>query len=203
MSRKRFYEGSFYARFMDRFQAGLNAFIVRQVEPGLRILDAGCGTGNLSLRLACTAREVVGVDHSAAMLAQAEQRRARAGVENTRFLEADFGRGTGLADGSFDLAVMVMVLHEMPHPVRLSALAELSRLAKQVLLVDFVIPQPWSRQGVRNRLFELAGGRRHHRGFRDYWARGGFPVIAAEAGLPAKEVRRIDAGTLALYTCPG
>ena len=38
---------------------------------GLRILDAGCGTGNFSLTLADRGADMVGVDQSTAMLAQA------------------------------------------------------------------------------------------------------------------------------------
>jgi ubiquinone/menaquinone biosynthesis C-methylase UbiE len=185
---------------MDRLQAGLNALIARQVEPGLRILDAGCGAGNLSLRLAQQAREVVGVDHSAAMLAQAEARSQRAGLTNLRLIEADLASGLGdQADGSFDLAVMVMVLHEMPHPTRTAVLRELTRLARRALLVDFVVPQPWNLAGLRNRTIEVLAGATHHRAFRDYCARGGLPSIATESVISLEVLRLVDSRTLGFF----
>jgi ubiquinone/menaquinone biosynthesis C-methylase UbiE len=42
---------------------------------GLRILDAGCGTGNFSLTLAAQGADMVGVDRSAAMLSRARGKR--------------------------------------------------------------------------------------------------------------------------------
>jgi ubiquinone/menaquinone biosynthesis C-methylase UbiE len=42
---------------------------------GLRILDAGCGTGNFSLTLAARGADMVGVDRSAAMLFRARGKR--------------------------------------------------------------------------------------------------------------------------------
>lgn len=196
----RYYEGLFYAVVMDRIMAGLNAFIARQIEPGQRILDAGCGTGTLSMRLARSAREVVAIDHSAPMLAQGQRRLAKAGLANLRFDLADFADGLGAHDsGSFDLAVMVMVLHEMPQDVRAAALAGLTRVARRVLLVDFQAPQPWSVAGVRNRFFELAAGSVHFRAFRDFCARGGVPAIAGAAGHRCAVVRSLDSGSLGLF----
>ncbi len=47
---------------------------------GARVVDLGCGPGNITLRLAerCPASELIGLDGAAAMLAIAEQRRAAA-----------------------------------------------------------------------------------------------------------------------------
>lgn len=56
--------------------------------PGLglgRALDFGCGVGRLTIPLARTFREVVGVDVSPAMLAEARANCARAGLTNVEF----------------------------------------------------------------------------------------------------------------------
>lgn len=61
-------------------------------QTGGPVLDVGCGTGRVAIELARAGYEVVGVDLSAAMLAQAELRRAAlpSGVAaRLRFLEAD------------------------------------------------------------------------------------------------------------------
>jgi SAM-dependent methyltransferase len=47
---------------------------------GLRLLEVGCGTGNISLALAAKGAEVVGLDASAAMLARAQAKARGTGV---------------------------------------------------------------------------------------------------------------------------
>lgn len=72
-----------YARFYDAiaglapYQEMLDEVVAAlRLTPGLRVLDAGCGTGALAERLAATGTEVdyVGVDLSPAMLARARGR---------------------------------------------------------------------------------------------------------------------------------
>lgn len=53
-------------------------------QPGERILDAGCGAGQLTARLAATGAEVTGIDNSPNMIEA-----ARAACPNSRFLQAD------------------------------------------------------------------------------------------------------------------
>jgi ubiquinone/menaquinone biosynthesis C-methylase UbiE len=196
----KFYEGTFYASFMDRFQAGLHSLICKQIEPGLRVLDVGCGTGNLTLKLASRSKEIVGVDISEAMLETARERARRSATGNVRFLDADIASGLeDEGEDAFDLAVTVMVVHEMPHEVRIGALREMARVAPRVLVVDFEAPQRWNAAGVRNRTFEMLAGRSHFLAFRDYQARGGMPAIADEAGLDHDKLRSADAKTLGFF----
>jgi trans-aconitate methyltransferase len=53
-------------------------------RPGERILDLGCGTGHLTARVAAAGAGVVGLDHSAEMLAQ-----ARAAYPGIEFVQGD------------------------------------------------------------------------------------------------------------------
>lgn len=48
-----------------------------KVEPGMRLLDVGCGTGNFSIKLARQDASVVGVDISREMLVIAEKKQSR------------------------------------------------------------------------------------------------------------------------------
>ena len=52
---------------------GEAAFCSRLVAPGTRVLDAGCGTGRVAIRLAELGYEVVGVDVDESMLAVAHR----------------------------------------------------------------------------------------------------------------------------------
>ncbi|GAA3813457.1 hypothetical protein GCM10022226_37720 [Sphaerisporangium flaviroseum] len=63
-----------------------------------RILDAGCGTGRVAIRLAELGYECVGVDLDASMLGE-----ARRNAPETTWIEADLAGLTGTND--FDLVV--------------------------------------------------------------------------------------------------
>jgi SAM-dependent methyltransferase len=73
--------GPDYARqYAARFRAlaargddvhGEATFVARLVEPPARVLDAGCGTGRVAIRLAGLGYVVVGVDLDASMLREA------------------------------------------------------------------------------------------------------------------------------------
>ena len=53
------------------------------------MLDLYCGLGNFSLPLATRAGEVLGLDFDAPMISRARHNAAAAGLENTRFEQAD------------------------------------------------------------------------------------------------------------------
>ena len=72
------------------------------LEPGMRVLDVGCGPGRHSLSLARRGMDVVGVDHSADFL-QLARDAAEAESLDVTFLELDV---RDLAfDGEFDAAI--------------------------------------------------------------------------------------------------
>jgi ubiquinone/menaquinone biosynthesis C-methylase UbiE len=77
-------------------------------------LDAGCGTGFLSLELAGRSHRVTGIDFAPAMLAEA-RRKAAATRLSVRFEEAD-AEQLPFAVHSFDLVVSRHVLWTLPHP---------------------------------------------------------------------------------------
>ncbi|MFM8283614.1 MAG: SAM-dependent methyltransferase [Planctomycetaceae bacterium] len=64
------------------------AFVGAEDRIGQRVLDCGCGTGDLAIWLAMRGRAVTGVDFLAAPLAAAREKAHRAGVA-VNFLEMD------------------------------------------------------------------------------------------------------------------
>src|SRR5437870_463126 len=88
--------------------------LVVGARSGLDVLDAGCGTGFLSLELASRGHRVVGVDFAPAMLGEARRKAAEQGLA-IRFEEAD-AEQLSYPPGSFDLVVSRHVLWTLPHP---------------------------------------------------------------------------------------
>ena len=80
----------------------------------LDVLDAGSGTGFLSLELASRGHRVTGIDFAPAMLAEARRKAEQQGAA-VRFEEAD-AEQLPFASGSFDLVVSRHVLWTLPHP---------------------------------------------------------------------------------------
>ncbi len=75
---------------------------------GLRVLDAGCGAGALTVALAAQGAVVTGFDISPAMLELARQ----AVGERAELLVADLAAPLSFAaDGSFDVVVASLVMH--------------------------------------------------------------------------------------------
>jgi SAM-dependent methyltransferase len=83
------------------YPAFLRALARRHSRPFDAVLDLGCGTGGLTVKLAQEYRRVVGLDASPEMLGRA--REVCAGLENVRLVEGDF-RSFELTE-RFDVAV--------------------------------------------------------------------------------------------------
>ena len=98
--------------------------------PEAQILDAGCGTGEISLRLAqlFPAAQVLGVDILAPHLERGRARAQEMGLSGRVRFEERSVYGLELPAGEFDLVVCRHVLHAIPGPDRV--LAELARVAR-------------------------------------------------------------------------
>jgi SAM-dependent methyltransferase len=131
----------------------------RSVPPGARVLDAGCGTGQIGnfLALAGPRRRLVGVDLCRASLAAAEGFRARVGLPSLTFLRGDMF-ALPFPDGAFDVVISRGVVHHTPDPDR--ATREVARCVRPggVLLLGFY--ESVARLPHRARRALSAGGRR-------------------------------------------
>lgn len=74
---------------------------------GLKVLDAGCGSGAHSAALMARGAIVTGIDKSSGMLALARERLSSA----TELFEADLSAALPFADGAFDRVLAALVLH--------------------------------------------------------------------------------------------
>ncbi len=114
-----------------------------------RLLEVGVGTGILLTALRGRAAEVIGVDHSPAML---EQARARVAGEGLSGIDLRLGEMSHLPlpDGAVGVAVLNMVLHHAPQPP--AVLAELARVlaAGGVLVIADLLRH--EQESVRERM---------------------------------------------------
>ncbi len=83
---------------------------------GQRILDAGCGPGQVSRFLARQGAAVVGVDISQALISRARADEAACPLGIT-YLVHDLTEALPFDEGTFDIAVSVMALMDMEDPL--------------------------------------------------------------------------------------
>ncbi|KUI22270.1 class I SAM-dependent methyltransferase [Mycobacterium sp. GA-2829] len=84
-------------------------------RPGMRVLDLGCGPGDVAFQAAQMVGPdgfVVGIDRDPAQLAAAEQRLAACGLRNVEFRQGDVRTFTD--DEGFDAAVCRLLLIHLP-----------------------------------------------------------------------------------------
>jgi arsenite methyltransferase len=99
---------------------GLHAFIMLHASTVLngahKVLDLGCGSAQLLLKLASLHPEssFTGVDLSEAMLESAEKNRQALGLQNVRFLKQDICRLESFADQSQDAVISSQAMHHLP-----------------------------------------------------------------------------------------
>ncbi len=111
----------------DAFERKI-ALTKNRIQPTSTVLDAGCGTGSLALRLAATGAQIHGLDYSSEMVEIAREKARAASVTNVRFHEGPFDASlNSFAPGSLDVVCLYSVLHLLKD--RLAAL----RLAHTLL----------------------------------------------------------------------
>ena len=130
------------------------------IQPGMRVLDAGCGPGRVTIPLAREVGpqgEVDAVDIQPRMLRRAKEKAQAAGLTNIKYLEMAIEAGK-LGSNQYDRAILVTVLGEIPD--RQSALREIHRTLKPdgVLSISEIIVDPhYQSRGTILNLANLAG----------------------------------------------
>ena len=103
------------------------AYIKRHLEPGDRVLDFACGTGEKALGVAEGVRSIHGIDLSPAMIERASAKARERRVENAQFSRTDLFDPT-LEPASHDAIMAFYILHLVDEPTR--ALARICELLK-------------------------------------------------------------------------
>lgn len=88
-----------------------------ELQPGMSVLDIGCGPGRLTVpaaRQVGPQGKVVAVDLQPGMLRRAQEKAQAAELHNIQFLQAGVGDGK-LETGLADRALLVTVLGEIPN----------------------------------------------------------------------------------------
>jgi ubiquinone/menaquinone biosynthesis C-methylase UbiE len=185
-----------------RYFGDLTAHVLRLagLAPGMRVLDIGCGAGDISfLAASIVGREgsVTGVDKSPEAVALATQRATAAGLTNVQFITQDVS--TYEAEKPFDALIGSLILMYFSDPAVI-----LRRLAEFVRPGGVIAFQEMDMYGAKAAppcpLFDLSMERMRQtfsRAGTDLYACLKLTQIFEEAGLPAPQMiqgARVESG---------
>ena len=200
----------------DRYDAGMRLLTLGRVsrlhaavaaaavsKPGDRVLEIGCGTGSVTLRLLSHGARVMAIDHSPEMLEQARARIAGCASSRIEWLEQTASEIDRLPEAGFDAVVLSLCLSDMSSSERAFVLGEAARRLSpggRLVAADEVrAPAGWKRTLQRLwRLPQAAAG----------WLLVGtvsrpvpdLPGEIRRSGLQIVDERSWLMGTLALVT---
>jgi ubiquinone/menaquinone biosynthesis C-methylase UbiE len=150
---------------------------VAEIESATRVLEIGCGTGNLALlvKQIRPQLDVVGLDPDRRALARAARKARRAGL--TLELDTGFADALPHPDRSFDRVFSSLMFHHLQPEVRVASLREVLRVLRpggSLHLMDF--------GGDSHRLHGLSRLARRSHTLQDNWD-DRIPALMHESGF--------------------
>ncbi|MBL8057224.1 MAG: class I SAM-dependent methyltransferase [Anaerolineales bacterium] len=140
-----------YATFARYLEPGaLQILAGWQIPPGSRLLDVGCGAGQIAIPAAQAGVHVTGLDIASNWIAHARQRAAAEGVA-VQFDEGD-AEQLPYPDASFDVVVSLIGAMFAPRPERVAAeLIRVCRPGGRILMAN------WTPTGMVGQMFKAIG----------------------------------------------
>jgi ubiquinone/menaquinone biosynthesis C-methylase UbiE len=126
-----------FGRVAKMAEAVAEAFVARRkIQPGTRVLDVACGTGNLAIPAARAGAVVTGIDIAPNLVGQARAR-ARSERVDMQFDEGDV-EALPYEDGSFDLVMSMWGAMFAPRPdVVTQELTRVCRSGGQIAMANW------------------------------------------------------------------
>jgi len=182
-------EGKQYELFIDPLLNSVHADAVRMIPAGSTVIDVACGNGTLALTTSRTASQVTGIDLSPEMISYATERAEKQKRGNVDFRQMDASDLSTFKENEFDYATISMAIHQFERETGMAILKEVSRIADNIIVIDYNFPLPGGYKGFVTRLIERIAGVEHNKNFKEYLQFGGMNAIAEACGLELKAKR--------------
>lgn len=141
-----------YTAFMNKNDNAYNELCYHMdlyIDCKKQVLELACGTGQITFRMADSAKSWLATDYSENMLEETKKRNVGDLKCDNLTFEVQDATALSYSDNSFDVVVISNALHIMPHPEK--ALSEIYRVLKD----DGVLLAPTFIYGERMSRFSL------------------------------------------------
>ena len=187
----------FKSKTADKALAPIRDALVDQIPAGCRLLEVGCGTGDLLFKAAHKIESGVGIDTDPAMIRFAQKRQARNTINAIEFIQQDIDDYLQRRNIAIDIATSTLCLHTMPCHKAATTLKTLAAKAPTLLIADYSVPKErWSRIAIE--LDEMISG--HYSNFKDYRRCGYLPFLAKKAELQILETKQTSIDGIKIWT---
>jgi len=145
------WEAGDFSEVAKHIETVAEAFVERlNIQPGMKVLDVACGSGNLAIIAAQKGAEVTGIDIADNLIDSAKKRAEAAGL-NIKFEVGD-AEAMPYEDNSFDLVMTMFGAMFAPRPE--VAASELVRVCKPGGTIAMA---NWTPTGFAGQMFKLGG----------------------------------------------
>lgn len=140
-----------YGHFAKYLETGALEFMEQLcIEPGISILDVGCGAGQIAIPAAQLGAKVTGIDLASNLIEQARERARSANLDIA--LEQGDAEALPYEDESFELVVSLIGAMFAPRPERVAAeLVRVCRGGGRIIMAN------WTPTGFIGELFKTVG----------------------------------------------
>ncbi|HSU24541.1 MAG TPA: class I SAM-dependent methyltransferase [Pyrinomonadaceae bacterium] len=145
------WEAGDFSEVAKHIEKAAEQFVERlNVQPGMKVLDVACGSGNLAVEAARKGADVTGLD-LAENLVEAARKRAEATGLNIKFEQGD-AENLPYEDNNFDLVMTMYGAMFAPRPEMVAS--ELVRVCKPSGRIAMA---NWTPEGFAGQMFKLSG----------------------------------------------
>jgi ubiquinone/menaquinone biosynthesis C-methylase UbiE len=182
-------EGIIYKIIIDTFLRKSHGKASGLIENNASVIDIACGNGTLAFMHAKRASQVTGIDLAEKAIRTANRRLSKLAFRNIEFIEMDAGDLSRFSNNQFDYATISLAVHQFKVETGIDILRQMSRIAKNIIILDYNYPIPSGINGLIVKTAERLAGTEHNRNFRYYLLHGGIEYFTTKAGL---EIRHIE-----------
>jgi len=143
---------TYYSRYRPIYPATLIRFLINRfsLNGDGRLLDLGCGTGQLTSRFSDWFEEIVGIDTEQEMINEAKRISVETRVENIEWIVGELDTFKQQVDKTFKLVTIAKAFHWMNREKVLDTLYEIVEHGGGIAIIDSYSPNqdslPWQKK---------------------------------------------------------
>ncbi len=146
--------------------------VYKLIPVNSKIIDIGCGNGNLLQELSSKIKYGLGIDVNKKKIKFVNKKVKKECLNNLEFKVKDSEKLN--LEENFDIAIAMFAIHEMGYETQIKTLKNMSKIANKLILIDYVWPK-----SIKNKFLiyideHLAG---HYKKFLSYRKKGMLKLI--------------------------